>query len=73
MKNMKSFKDGMGVVFDIRAQNFESFMDNYARLRETSEQINFHVAKCTDLPDLEEDTGGYGGARGGGYQGRGGD
>ena len=46
---MKAFKDGMGVVFDIRAENFEAFMDNFARLKETGDRIDFDVAKCADL------------------------
>jgi len=80
IRNMKSFKDGSGVVFDIKSENFESFMDNYARLKETGDRIDFDVEKCAELPDLEDegsqnwrDNGssqGFGG--GGGYQGRGG-
>jgi len=54
---MKPFIDGSGVVFDIRAENSEAFMDNYARLKETGDRIDFDVAKCADLPDLEEDQG----------------
>ena len=83
---MKNFKDGSGVVFDLRAENFDAFMDNYERLRETSDKVDFDVAKCIELPDLEEegyggntnwrDTGasGRGGYQGGsgGYQSRGG-
>lgn len=73
---MKAFRDGSGVVFDIRAENFEAFMDNFARLKETGDRIDFDVAKCADLPDLDDDFGygnnqnwrdtGYGGGRGGG-------
>ena len=43
VRNMKQFKDGMGVVFDIRAENFESFMDNFERLKETGDRIDFDV------------------------------
>jgi len=84
IRNMKSFKDGSGVVFDIKSENFESFMDNYARLKETGDRIDFDLEKCAELPDLEDEFGfggsqnwrdngssqGFGG--GGGYQGRGG-
>jgi len=83
-KDMKTFRDGMGVVFDIRSEIFENFMDNFDRVKETQENINFDVEKCTVLPDLDED-GGYGGnwrdqgnsfsrggRQGGGYQSRGG-
>ena len=81
---MKNFKDGSGVVFDLRADNFDSFMDNYERLRETSDKVDFDVAKCIELPDLDDDgyggssnwrdsgaggRGGYQGGSGGGYQG----
>lgn len=56
---MKQFKDQSGCVFDIKSENFDAFMDNYARLRETeSGRIDFDVEKCTELPDLE-DEGGY--------------
>lgn len=32
-------------------------MDNYTRLRETGDRIDFDVAKCADLPDLEDESG----------------
>ena len=84
IRNMKSFKDGSGVVFDIKSENFESFMDNYARLKETGDRIDFDLEKCAELPDLEDEFGfggsqnwrdngssqGFGG--GCGHQGRGG-
>ena len=86
VRNMKAMRDGTGVVFDIRSENFEAFMDNFARLKETGERIDFDVMKCADLPDLEDEFG-YGGSQnwrdngrdsqyrgggGGGYQSRGG-
>jgi len=52
---MYAIVDGSGVVFDIRSENFEAFMDNYERLRETESRVDFDICKCTDLPDLEED------------------
>lgn len=82
VRNMKAFRDGSGVVFDIRAENFEAFMDNFTRLKETGDRIDFDVAKCADLPDLDDDFGygnnqnwrdtGYGGRGGGGGYSRGG-
>ena len=45
----------MGVVFDIQTSFFDGFMENYERLRETEERVDFEVTKCTDLPELEED------------------
>lgn len=60
VRNMKGFKDGSGVVFDLRSDNYDAFMENYERLKETEARVDFELAKCTDLPELEED-GGYGG------------
>jgi hypothetical protein len=57
VKNMKAMRDGSGVVFDIRSDNFEAFMDNFARLKETGERIDFEVLKCTDLPELIDEFG----------------
>jgi ATP-dependent RNA helicase DDX21 len=62
IRNMKGFRDGSGVVFDLKSENFESFMDNYARLKETGDRIDFDVAKCAELPDLEDESG-YGGSQ----------
>lgn len=59
IRNTKSLRDGSGVVFDIRSENFESFMECFERLKETGDRIDFEIQKCTDLPDLE-DEGGYG-------------
>ena len=60
VRNMKAIRDGSGVVFDIRSENFEAFMDNFARLKETGERIDFDVMKCADLPELVDEFG-YGG------------
>ena len=78
VKNMKAFSDGTGVVFDIKGDFYESFMDNFARLKETGDRIDFEVQKCTSLPDIDDDAGyGAGGnwrdngrnnRGGGGYQ-----
>lgn len=62
IRNMKAFKDGSGVVFDIKSENYEAFMDNYARLKETGDRIDFDVEKCSELPDLEDEFG-YGGSQ----------
>jgi hypothetical protein len=32
VKNMKGIKDGSGVVFDIKADYFDGFMDNFERM-----------------------------------------
>lgn len=60
VKNMRALRSGNGVVFDIRAENFEGFLENFERLRETMDRIDFDIHKCTEMPELEED-GGFGG------------
>jgi len=55
VKNMKALKDGSGVVFDIKADHFDGFIENYERLVETGERIDFVASKCKDLPDMEDD------------------
>jgi hypothetical protein len=35
VKGMKVMKDGFGVVFDIRAEKWDAFQDNFERLIET--------------------------------------
>lgn len=57
---MKTLRSGSGVVFDLRSDHFEGFVENFERLRETQERIDFDVRKCTEMPELEED-GGFGG------------
>lgn len=52
---MKALKDGSGVVFDIRSENFDGFIENYERLKENGERIDFEVCKCKELPDLDDD------------------
>jgi len=59
VRNMKNLRDGSGVVFDIRAESYEAFIDNFDRLKETNDFIDFEISKCKDLPDLEEE-GAYG-------------
>mmetsp|Transcript_29822 Transcript_29822/g.45504 ORF Transcript_29822/g.45504 Transcript_29822/m.45504 type:complete len:159 (+) Transcript_29822:1789-2265(+) len=78
-------KYGGGAVFDIWADKVEIFIETFQRLLETQgrDRINFDVAKCTELPDLDEDEdfmtgggnwreqnsyGGSGGGGGGGYR-----
>ena len=54
VRNMKVFKDGTGVVFDIKSENFEAFIDNYERLKEIEARLDFEIQKCNELPDLED-------------------
>lgn len=46
VKNMKALRDGTGVVFDIRAEYLDGFQENFNRLVETGERIDFVVSKC---------------------------
>lgn len=56
IRNVKAFRDGSGVVFDLKSDYFEGFMDNFARLKETSsDKVDFDVMKCAELPDLDDD------------------
>lgn len=55
VRTMKCFRDGAGVAFDVRSDQLEAFMANFERLKETEARVDFDIAKCTDLPDLEDD------------------
>ena len=68
VRNMKAFKNGLGVVFDIRSNALDAFLENFHRLRETGDRIDFEVEKCQALPELEEE-----GSSGGNWRGPGGD
>ena len=46
VRNMKAFKNGLGVVFDIRASALDAFLENFIRLKETGDRIDFEVEKC---------------------------
>jgi len=46
VKNMKGLRDGSGVVFDIRAEHLDGFLENFNRLVETGERIDFVASKC---------------------------
>jgi hypothetical protein len=69
VRNMKCFRDGSGVVFDIKSDHYEAFMDNFERLKETESRCDFELAKCTELPDLEDEAG-FGGNQNWRDQGR---
>lgn len=57
-RNMKNLIDGTGVVFDIKSEHLERFLDNFERLKETDNRIEFEVSRCKELPEMEEE-GGY--------------
>ena len=46
VRNTKAFKNGLGVVFDIRASALDAFLENFQRLKETGDRIDFEVEKC---------------------------
>jgi len=44
---------------------YESFIENFERLKETQQYIDFEASKCMILPELEEDVfTGFGGNTG---------
>lgn len=45
IRNMKPLKDGSGVVFDIKSENFEKFIENFNHLKNTESEsrIDFSV------------------------------
>ena len=55
VRNMKTLRNGTGVVFDLRADQFDAFIENFERVQETQSRIDFDVQKCSELPDLDED------------------
>jgi hypothetical protein len=51
---MTNFKDGSGVVFDLRRIEAESFVDNFKLLKERQgKNVDFDVKICSQLPDVE--------------------
>lgn len=77
---MRGIKSGSGAVFDLYEDQFSRFMDGWKHLQESEKgRLDFEVSKCTELPELDENSGdsgpgsgygggggGYGGSRGGG-------
>ena len=55
MRLMGSWRWWLGVVFDIRSNALDNFLENFVRLRETGDRIDFEVEKCQALPELEEE------------------
>jgi hypothetical protein len=54
---MRSMAGGAGVVFDIYEDKYSRFIENYEFLkqRESERGLDFHVERCADLPELDED------------------
>jgi uncharacterized membrane protein YgcG len=72
IKIIKAKKDGSGVVFDIYEDKVEQFTDYLNDAKERFPDAQIECARCTALPELEEDDEDYSsGGQGGGW-GRGG-
>jgi hypothetical protein len=54
ISTIKLFKNGSGVVFDLRRSEAESFIDNFKLLKERQgRNVDFDVKICSRLPDIE--------------------
>jgi uncharacterized membrane protein YgcG len=82
---MRTIAGGAGVVFDIYEAKLTPFIENYEYLKGREQtRMDFHVERCNELPELDEDGqgdsawrntgggGGFGGRNNGGYSGGGG-
>lgn len=54
---MRNIAGSVGVVFDIYEDKFNRFIENYEYLksREGERGLDFHVERCNELPELDED------------------
>ena len=43
IRKIRPFSDGTGVVFDIRAQWVDAFLDNFEHLKNGDKQVDFDV------------------------------
>ena len=52
---MRSFTDGTGVCFDVKANDAEAFIENFDHPKATqdSRRVDFNVSRCKSLPTLE--------------------
>lgn len=78
VRNMKDITDGSGVVFDLRADHADAFMENFDHMKATQgRKVDFECVRCRQLPKIVGGGGeggssysrggnGYGGGRGGG-------
>lgn len=77
VRNMKDISDQTGVVFDLRADHADAFMDNFDHMKATQgRKVDFECVRCKKLPAINGGDGGgssysrggngYGGGRGGG-------
>ena len=51
---MKHLKDGSGVVFDLRMDMADGYIENYELLKERDpKRVDFECKKCAKCPELE--------------------
>lgn len=77
VRNMKDISDQTGVVFDLRVDHADAFMDNFDHMKATQgRKVDFECVRCKKLPPMNGGEGGgssysrggngFGGGRGGG-------
>ena len=52
ISEFKLMSDGTGVLFDVKSQDADSFIENYEHLKKSQEsrRVDFEVARCKALP-----------------------
>jgi hypothetical protein len=55
VKLIRPFTDGSGVVFDIRAQWVEAFLENFEHLKQGDKKVDFVVSRAKTLPPCGPD------------------
>ena len=71
VKNMKQKKDNSGVVFDIYEDQSDRFQEIFNHLKENDSRVDFILERCSELPELTDDSGADFEGRGGSGWGRG--
>lgn len=69
--SLRAFKDGSGIVFDVKNKDADMFIGCFELLQEKNSRLNFLAAQCESLPDLAPpgttgEGGGYGRGKSGG-------
>lgn len=70
IRGMRCFKDNTGAVFDVPGNELSRVEDIFEHIQNGKQELDFHVERATELPELKETDGGYGGG-GGHYDNRG--
>ena len=74
VRNMKDISDGCGVVFDLRADHADAFMENFDHMKATQgRKVDFECVRCRQLPKIVGGEGGGSSYSRGGRDGYGGD